>query len=92
MKSSILQNVFCLLGFHRYPFFQLKELIWNPDIDLGGDIACLTLSKKCTQCGHIAIVRTQIFRADQMANMPDKKREKLITDIFENTPGYKSLC
>lgn len=87
-----LKKVKCLLGFHRYPFFQLKELFWNPDVDLGGNLACITLSQKCMECGHVVVLQTKVFKATQLPNMPDKKREQIITDIFENTPGYKSLC
>lgn len=86
-----LKKVKCLLGHHQYPFFQLKELFWNPDVDLGGNLACITLSQKCIHCGHVAVLQTKVFKATQLPNMPDKKREKLIRAVFDRMPGYKPL-
>ncbi len=82
-------RLLCSLKIHNYRNFDQKELYFNPDVDLGGNVAVILLSRQCVECGFRKYTKERVFTAFQFSMLNDCEREKVIRKIFDGIDAYK---
>ena len=86
---SFISRLLCSIKLHRFRNFEQKELYFNPDVDLGGNVAVILLSRQCVECGFRQYTKERIFTKFQLSMLNDCEREKVIRKIFEEINAYK---